>query len=32
MENVFRDGTKGIEDAVEAVAKVQRHAAELPKG
>jgi dTDP-4-amino-4,6-dideoxygalactose transaminase len=30
MENVFRDGTKGIEDAVEAVAKVQRHAAELP--
>ena len=32
MENVFRDGTKGIEDAVEAVAKVQRHAAELPRG
>ena len=32
MENVFRDGTKGIEDAVEAVAKVQRHAAELPQG
>ncbi len=32
MENVFRDGTKGIEDAVEAVAKVQRHADELPKG
>jgi dTDP-4-amino-4,6-dideoxygalactose transaminase len=32
MENVFREGTKGIEDAVEAVAKVQRHAAELPKG
>ena len=31
MENVFRDGTKGIEDAVEAVAKVQRHAGELPK-
>ena len=32
MENVFRDGTKGIEDAVEAVAKVQRHADELPRG
>ena len=32
MENVFRDGTKGIEDAVEAVAKVQRLADELPKG
>ena len=32
MENVFRDGTKGVEDAVEAVAKVQRHAGELPKG
>jgi dTDP-4-amino-4,6-dideoxygalactose transaminase len=32
MENVFRDGTKGIEDAVEAMAKVQRHADELPKG
>jgi dTDP-4-amino-4,6-dideoxygalactose transaminase len=32
MENVFRDGTKGIEDAVEAVAKVQRHADGLPKG
>jgi len=32
MENVFRGGTKGVEDAVEAVAKVQRHADELPKG
>jgi dTDP-4-amino-4,6-dideoxygalactose transaminase len=32
MENVFRDGTKGIEDAVEAIAKVQRHAGELPTG
>ncbi len=32
MENVFRDGTRGIEDAVEAMAKVQRHADELPKG
>jgi dTDP-4-amino-4,6-dideoxygalactose transaminase len=31
MENVFRDGTKGVEDAVEAMAKVQRHADELPK-
>jgi dTDP-4-amino-4,6-dideoxygalactose transaminase len=32
MENVFRDGTRGVEDAVEALAKVQRQAAELPKG
>jgi hypothetical protein len=32
MENVFRDGTQGIEDAVEAMAKVQRHADELPQG
>ena len=31
MENVFRDGTRGIENAVEALAKVQRHADELPK-
>ena len=31
MENVFRDGDRGIEDAVEALAKVQRHADELPK-
>jgi hypothetical protein len=28
-ENVFRAGEQGIEDAVEALAKVQRHAAEL---
>ena len=28
-ENVFRAGRRGIEDAVEALAKVQRHAAEL---
>ena len=28
-ENVFRPGRRGIEDAVEALAKVQRHAAEL---
>jgi len=31
MENVFRDGTRGLEDAVEALAKVQRHADELPQ-
>ena len=31
MENVFRDGPKGVEDAVEALAKIQRNAAELPK-
>ena len=31
MENVFRDGTRGIDDAVEALAKVQRHADELPQ-
>ena len=30
MENVFRDGTKGVEDAVEALAKIQRHADDLP--
>lgn len=30
MENVFRAGTEGVEDAVEALAKVQRHADELP--
>lgn len=29
-ENVFRAGTQGVEDAVEAIAKVQRHADELP--
>jgi hypothetical protein len=28
-ENVFRAGRRGIEDAVTALAKVQRHAAEL---
>jgi dTDP-4-amino-4,6-dideoxygalactose transaminase len=28
-ENVFRAGPGGVEDAVEAIAKVQRHAAEL---
>ena len=31
MENVFRDGTRGIEDAVEALAKVQRQADDLPQ-
>jgi dTDP-4-amino-4,6-dideoxygalactose transaminase len=30
MENVFRAGTEGIEDAGEALAKIQRHADELP--
>jgi dTDP-4-amino-4,6-dideoxygalactose transaminase len=28
-ENLFRAGDRGVEDAVEALAKVQRHAAEL---
>ena len=32
MENVFRDGIRGVEDAVEALAKVQRQADELPQG
>jgi dTDP-4-amino-4,6-dideoxygalactose transaminase len=32
MENVFRDGSTGVEDAVEALAKIQRHAHELPQG
>jgi dTDP-4-amino-4,6-dideoxygalactose transaminase len=32
METVFRDGTRGIEDAAEALAKIQRNAAELPTG
>ncbi len=32
METVFRDGTRGIEDAAEALAKIQRNAAELPRG
>ena len=30
-ENVFRAGPDGVEDAVEALAKIQRHAAELPE-
>jgi dTDP-4-amino-4,6-dideoxygalactose transaminase len=31
-ENVFRAGRRGVEDAVEALAKVQRHAHELTAG
>jgi dTDP-4-amino-4,6-dideoxygalactose transaminase len=31
-ENVFRAGSRGVEDAVEAIAKIQRHADELPAG
>ena len=31
MENVFRYGDRGIDDAVEALAKIQRHADELTK-
>jgi dTDP-4-amino-4,6-dideoxygalactose transaminase len=31
MENVFRDGDRGIGDAVEALAKIQRHADELTR-
>jgi dTDP-4-amino-4,6-dideoxygalactose transaminase len=31
-ENVFRAGPQGVEDAVEALAKVQRHATELSAG
>lgn len=32
MENVFRAGPRGVQDAAEALAKVQRHAGELPEG
>ena len=31
MENVFRDGDRGIQDAADALAKIQANAAELPK-
>ena len=31
MENVFRDGDRGIDDAVEALAKIQRQADELTR-
>lgn len=30
MENVFRDGAKGVDDAAEALEKIQRSADELP--
>jgi dTDP-4-amino-4,6-dideoxygalactose transaminase len=30
MEDVFRDGSRGVQDATEAIAKVQRNADELP--
>jgi hypothetical protein len=30
MENVFRDGSQGVQDVVEALTKVQRNADELP--
>lgn len=30
MEEVFRDGERGVADAAEAIARVQRHADELP--
>ena len=30
-ENVFRAGRQGFADSVTALAKVQRHAAELPQ-
>ena len=32
METVFRDGEAGIQDAADALAKIQRHADELPRG
>jgi dTDP-4-amino-4,6-dideoxygalactose transaminase len=31
MENVFRDGSRGVEDAIEALARIQRNADELPE-
>ena len=31
MEAAFRDGERGVQDAVDALAKVQRHAGELPR-
>ena len=31
MEAVFRDGERGVQDAVDALAKVQHHAGELPR-
>jgi dTDP-4-amino-4,6-dideoxygalactose transaminase len=32
MESVFRDGARGVEDAVEAISKVQRNADRIPTG
>jgi dTDP-4-amino-4,6-dideoxygalactose transaminase len=32
MENVFRDGERGVTDAAEALAKIQANAGELPEG
>jgi dTDP-4-amino-4,6-dideoxygalactose transaminase len=32
MENVFRDGERGVADAAEALAKIQANAGELPEG
>jgi hypothetical protein len=31
MENVFRDGERGVADAAEALAKIQANAGELPE-
>jgi dTDP-4-amino-4,6-dideoxygalactose transaminase len=31
MENVFRDGERGVQDAAEALRKIQAHADELPE-
>ena len=31
MEDVFRDGQAGVQDAVDALAKIQKHADELPE-
>jgi dTDP-4-amino-4,6-dideoxygalactose transaminase len=31
-ENVFRAGPQGVDDAIEALEKIQRHAGELPEG
>lgn len=32
MENVFRDGSRGVQDVATALAKIQRSAGELPEG
>jgi hypothetical protein len=31
MENVFRDGSRGVKDAAEALAKIQANAGTLPQ-